>query len=439
MDNLLQFRVKDIPLDEASYVFAKEILSQEGVKKMVILPDSFTKDKYLRAKNKVTIPSSVAIVSDMDHFYPLFRSRGINCGMTVLALPLHKQDLSDKFIKDLFAKINYSIFYYINYRLRLPFTKAKHDLSQKDFENILSQGAPYFAKKFSLEGLGLENIEFGGVFEKMNFSEIQKYLNKDWLYNRNIRLRNSFGRYFGGNHFLEIQEVVSSDNNLGLSKGQLVLMYHTAGESLEDVIDQDIRQKYIDQSEYKSISVNSEDFNYFSTALAVLMNFGFAYRLATAAIINDVLKNNFGDDKNVRIILDRSHNHFTKEKINDEEMMVYRHNAERLEVGKLAILSGHKNHNSYIIRGGESISKTFYTIDHGLGTIINNKKTMQKTGEKVDIHRFKKGLNLANFHSQKNIELMKNSLVEDYFSLMSKENIAHQVAELKPLVNIKST
>lgn len=438
MDKLIQYRLGNLKLDENSSSFVEEILSQPGVKNMVVLPDSFTKDKYLKAKNKVTIPSSTAIVSDREHFYPLFRSRGINCGMSVVSLPFNRENLDDKFLKLLFSKINYSLAYYFNYKLRLPFIKSKYDLSKNDFLSVLEKGAPYIANKFSLDNLGIENIEYGGAFKEIDLSGDKKYLNDRWLNYRNIRLRNSFGRYFGGNHFLEIQELVSDNAELGLSKGQLVVMFHTAGESLEDVIHPSIREKYINQLDYKYIDKNSEDYKYFDRALSVLMNFGFAYRLATAAIINDVVKESFGDDKQARIIIDRSHNHFTKEIIDGQEVIVYRHNAERLEAGGMAILSGLKDHNSYIIKAGSAIDKTFFTIDHGLGTVIeHNKQLSKKTSEVVEIHRFRRGINLSNFYKKTTKDLVFNPLVDDYFSLMNKEGIIYKLAEFKPIVNIK--
>jgi len=441
MDKLVQYRIDGMPLDKASSFFADEILSQPGVKNVVILPDSFTKEKYLVAKNKVTIPSSIAITSSIDNFYPLFRSRGINCGMSLVALPIDKRDLDDKFLQSLFDKINYSIAYYINYRLRLSFIKNKYDLSSADFFGVLEKGAPYFADKFSLQNIGLENIEFGGQFKEINLKEQRKYLNDSWLDKRSIRLKNSFGRYFGGNHFLEIQEVVSSEESLGLHVGQLVVMFHTAGESLEDVIAPNIREKYINQTEYKSINSSDEDFKYFSTALAVLMNFGFAYRLATAAIIDDLVKDSFGSDKQAKIIIDRSHNHFIEENINNQKIIAYRHNAERLLPGGMSILSGDRNHPSYILKAGNSIDKTFYTIDHGLGSIIDYQKDLAEVNKKnnVKIYRFKKGLKNSSFHTKFEEDLIYNNIVDKYFSLMSQEDIAHKIAEFKPLINIKFT
>ena len=75
-------RLKGFPIDKASAYFAKEIAVQRGVKKIVLFPDSYTKEKYLRAGYKITIPSSSAIASQVEFFYPQFRTRGINCGMS---------------------------------------------------------------------------------------------------------------------------------------------------------------------------------------------------------------------------------------------------------------------------------------------------------------------------------------------------------------------
>ena len=62
-----------------------------------------------------------------------------------------------------------------------------------------------------------------------------------------------------------------------------------------------------------------------------------------------------------------------QEEVEGKNMLIYRHNAERLSQGECAILSGYYNHSSYIVEGMGKLADTLYTIDHGLGRIIKDK------------------------------------------------------------------
>ena len=218
--------------------FAEEISFLDGVKEIILLPDSFTKDKYMKANYKATIPSSSVILSKANKFYPQFKSRGINCGMMTVLLPIDKSELNKKFIKELQKKLTHGFLYHIFYMLRLPFFRKEKDLTKTDFFNVLEGNIGSVLKKYEIKDANLP------IIEKTSLKELSKYINKKWL-NKTVRLRYFFGRYFGGNHFFEIQEVVKVDKNShnveGIKEGQLFITFHTGGEALQDII-----KKYIE-------------------------------------------------------------------------------------------------------------------------------------------------------------------------------------------------
>jgi len=435
-------RLKDFPLDKASSYFAKEIAAQRGVNKVVLFPDSFTKEKYLHAGYKITIPSSSAIASQINYFYPQFRTRGINCGMTAMALPLRRDELSQKFINNLFNKILYSLFYYFSYRFRQPLITNHYDLSLNEFYSILEKGAKAYAEIHNLNPEDVKNIEFSGIFKEVNLKSAKIYLNNKWLNQRTIRLRNSFGRYFGGNHFFEIQTVENVNSNCKLSsvlkKDQVVIMYHTAGEALEDVVNQEWRNKYINIQNYQAIKPDNRAYQGFFTALNVAMNYGYAYRLATFAIINKAVKEIFGEQKECHLLLDKSHNHFRKENVNGQDMIIYRHNAECLLPKELAILSGNLDHPSYIVEGDDNMADCLYTIDHGLGGILEwSKDKGNNTDNEVKLYRYKKGIKAIGAKRVKRVPLVYNKFVDEYFKIMSENKILKPVVKLRPLINLK--
>jgi len=426
-------QLNNAPLDDASIAYAKEIAAKEGVEEVILFPDSFTKSKYVAADYKVTVPSSVAIVTDSDHLYPSFRSRGINCGMMIIALPLKEEDLNGEILDELKKVFTYSLPYYIAYRLRLPFFKNKYDLSYDEFLKVLEKGPKSLKDKYKVSDQDLSAFEKVGS-EDVDLGESRKYFNPSWLTKRTVRMRHSFGRYFGGNHYFELQVVEDpGPSALGLRKGQIVAMVHTGCQSLEDVVREDLRENFIRKSEYKSVGKDTEMYKAFFLAQSVLTNFIHSYRLATFAMVRDVIEKVTGRGDS-RIVLERGHNHVSKE----GDKLIYRHNAERLNEGNFAIVSGNYNHRSYIVLGGPGASAHISSIDHGIGKIIErSQKNSVNTDKRVKLERYKRGLAGMVFSESTEVPLIENSIVSEYFRLMSEKGIVKGMATLRPIFNLK--
>lgn len=442
MEKIKQIRLKNFPLDADSENFAKEIAGHAGVEKVALFPDSFTKEKYLKAGYKVTIPSSAAIATDQEHFYPQFRSRGINCGMMAIALPLLEEELSDKTAEKIFQAVTYPFFYYAGYRLRLPLFSRKYDLSASELDSVFSGGVKFFAASRGINEENLEAFETMALAGETNWFELKKRLNKNWLEKRTVRLRHSFGRYFGGNHFLEIQ--CADDINeqeagqFALKRGQVVILLHAGGESLEDLVSTELRDKYIKTNFFSFVPKDSPEYKVFSAAHSMLMNYGYAYRLASFAIVNDAVKKILGKENECRVILDKSHNHFMKENLDSGKKIVYRHNAERLFPNEFALLSGTFNHKSYIVKGQDGLKNTLFSVDHGLGKVLDSSgKKDNNIGDIVKLYRFKNGLKYGVFLEKKETPELENESANQYFEIMAGENILKPVVSLKPLYNMK--
>lgn len=442
MAEIKKIRLDNMPLDENSERFVQEIAEQSGVEKIVIFPDSFTKDKYIKTGYKATIPSSVAIATDFEHFYPQFRSRGINCGMSVAVLPIEKDELTKGAFEKIIKAFSYNLPYYAAYALRIPLFSGKYDLSFSELNSVFVSGAKFFATSRGISEENLKAFEFGGCVDTVKITEIKRFLNQKWLKKRTARLRNSFGRYFGGNHFFEAQYVDYLDNEasakFSIKEKQVVIMLHAAGESLEDVISPDLINKYVKTDKFKFLPRSSGEYEIFSVVHNMLMNYGYAYRLASFAIINDVIKSVFGKEKECRLLIDKSHNHFMEEEISGSKKIIYRHNAERLLPGEFGIISGTYDHKSYIAKGMAGLENSLFSIDHGIGKILDyGAKKDNNDKRAVNLYRIKKGLNLKGFLKKKEILETENEVLEQYFQVMEKENIIKPVVSLRPLFNMK--
>jgi RNA-splicing ligase RtcB len=419
-----------LPLDKASQGYAEEILSQGGVEKILLFPDSFTKSKYVGAEYKTTVPSSVVIQTDTEHLYPSFRSRGINCGMMLVSLPIKESDLTEGLINKIKTVFLYSFPYYASFRLRFPFFRNKYDLSYNEFLKVLENGAPSLEGKLNISKEDMIKLEDRGTGGHLNINEVKKYFDPKWLNRRTVRMRYSFGRYFGGNHYFEIQVVEDpGSDKLGLKKGQAAVMLHTGCQSLEDVVRPDLRENFIRQKSYKSVSKDSEMYEAFFMAQKALTNLIRAYRLTSFAMLRDIFGNG------TKIVLERGHNYVSEEK----GKLIYRHNAERLENENFAIVSGNFKHPSYVVEGGEGTKENMHSIDHGVGSILTRaEKNERKRNKNVRILRSQKGLH--SMLTEKNENLIENPIVEDYFALMESKGIVRaNKTKLRPILNLKYT
>jgi len=398
------------PVDKESLNFAEEIAKLSGVKEVLLLPDAYTKDKYVGLDYKITVPSSSAIVSEADVLYPQLRSRGINCGMMAVALPFEAAEITKEFIDELMTTLTYDPLYYVAYRLRVPLFTGRHDLSNDEFIKIL---------------LGDEFV----------LSDIQPLLNQDWLFKRTVRMRHSFGRYFGGNHYFELQKAEQDVAELGIKAGQVVAMFHTGCQGIQSVVRPDLAQKYFYSTSYVPTHEGEEMYKAFFIAQSMLKRYVDAYRHATYSILAEVVAKHYEGD--TKIVLNKGHNEVSREMVSGAESLVYRHNAEEIRRGSFAIVSGMYDHASYIVRGEEGASDFCNTIDHGLGKILERDNTPKNYSEKtVQLFRYSKGLRILK-NKPTTIQVYESEAAKDYFKLMAEKKLAHKVLTLTPFVNMK--
>jgi RNA-splicing ligase RtcB len=405
-------KVLELPgasIDEQSIKFAEEIDALDGVVDVQLFPDSYTKEKYIGVGYKITVPSSSAMVSEANILYPQLRSRGINCGMRIVALPIQADKLTDAFTKDLLHALTYDPLYFALYRLRLPWYRQYEDLSYDEFTSVL-------------EG------------DSIKIKDVAHLLNQNWLTKRTTRMRHSFGRNFGGNHYFELQEVQDDAPELGLKKGQAVAMFHTGCQGIQSVVRPDFAKQYFYQSHYTATQKGEEMYDAFFVAQGMLKRYTVAYREATQHVIDAALKKHYSGVSTC--IIDRGHNTVELETVNGEDRLVYRHNAERLGKGEYAIVSGMYDYPSHIVVGLSGAETYYNTIDHGLGKILDKDPEKDEMNEHVRLYRYQYGIRVLG--SQKHtVSVVKSSLAERYFPFMEEKRIAKKVVSLRPLLNMK--
>ncbi|MDP3990743.1 MAG: RtcB family protein [Candidatus Nealsonbacteria bacterium] len=390
-----------------------EISNLPGVKEVVAFPDIHLKSKYANLGYRIDIPSSLAILTE-DCLYPQFRSRGLNCGMALLKTNLFYEDALLPKLEKVLLNFNKGLVRNLFNYFRFPL-QDKFSLSTEEFQRICRKDISQF-----------------------NYSGIRK----EWRQGT-LRLKRKMGKHFGGNHFMEFQAVDDVFNEeqakeWGIRKGQICLLYHTAGESLDDILEEDILKETIYQPKFVKLDKSSPNFPIILKALKMLMNYGFAYRLTTFSILKDLFAEVFGGETELEHFSDHYHNGIEEiKKDPDHTLFLYRHNVNKVSSGSPVILSGSFNLKSYVNKGAAGAENFLWSADHGYGDLTRRFPQEKIDSAKVKRLLFKKGVNLPFFVKTKKVDLEYNSAAPYLLSLLEEKNISKKVFSLAPIINLK--
>jgi len=415
----------------------EEISKLPGVKEIVAFPDVHLKEKYTNLGYRIDVPSSLAILTE-NCLYPQFRSRGFNCGMALIKTNLFYENALLPKLEKVLLNFNKGLVKNLFNYFRFPL-KDKYSLSAKEFKKACLEGSEAIREKFGLP----QDSVFGQEF-KFTEEELSKFnysgINQVWQQG-SLRLKRKIGIYFGGNHFLEFQVVddvfdQEQAEKLGIKKGQICILFHTAGDSLDDILE--ILKETIYQPHFVKLEESSPNFPIILKAIKILMNYGFAYRLTTFAILNDLFAKVFGSETKLDYFIDHYHNSIEEiKKDENNTLFFYRHNVNKVSKDSPVILSGSYNLKSYVNKGMDGAENFLWSADHGYGDLI--KKFPQEKINSLKVKRilFKKGINLPSFVKNEQRDIEYNPAANHLLSLFEENNISKRVFSLTPIINFK--
>jgi tRNA-splicing ligase RtcB len=172
------------------------------------------------------------------------------------------------------------------------------------------------------------------------------------------------------------------------------------------------------------------------------MNYGFAFRLSTYAVLTTLLHESFGTVGS-RLIVDSPHNSIYEEEIDGETAVVHRHNAARAypasrmahhpvfgQIGQPVLLPGTNRTSSYLCVAGDGAHKSLYSASHGAGTTVENFLVSGLSG------RDPEGRMTLRFRYSRSdptaVEQLDDRGVGDTLSILQREDIVRPVARLRP-------
>jgi tRNA-splicing ligase RtcB len=368
----------------------------------VVLPDFHHKDK-------METPSSVAVAT-LESVRPTLTSSSVNCGMALIALDC-----------DLPSERAIAAFYR-GVIERYPYPPTRRlELTQREVAAAATEGAEFAVDRYGVDATQLDRVEEGGRIDLEQYGGAARFLKElPSLALHFARMR--FGTVGPSNHFVELQvveEVIDEPAAalLGVRPGQLTLQFHGGGGMLASEIGRifgrrldyprdvraamkvlkpwyhlatarslhQLRQRlalYFSDG-FPPVARDSEEGQRLLLANAAAANYGFAFRMATYAALQQLAVQAFGGTPG-RLVVDSPHNSVYEEDVNGVSAVVHRHNSCRAfpadlmpagttfaTTGQALLLPGTNRTSSYLATAGPNAAASLYTACHGAGTVID--------------------------------------------------------------------
>ncbi len=392
------------PAPEAMRVL--EHLAQSGLLALppVALPD-------LHLKPALETPSSTATATRETLILGL-TSPSPNCGMTLVATSLGRDDLDEGRLDDLFERLA-GVLDPDSRGVAIDDAALDEVLLHGAAANIASRAA-YFAHAIANGGRAFSPDEVEAHRADILTSVPDGF---------RPLARREFGLIGRGNHFLELQvvgEVLDETTAAawGLSPGQVMVMYHADSGHLGAVAgrlfahrrkntprgrliewrvklpyhllnsgsprDRWRRLRYFLPRSWLPLRAESDEGHRCRWALGAATNYAFAGRLAVLETLRQAMEDVWGAAaRQPRLIYDAPHNGIWRERIGGQALWVHRHNAVRVtppsrlpadspyrETGHPVLLPGTERTSSYLCASGEGAAATLHSAGHGAGHAV---------------------------------------------------------------------
>ncbi len=313
----------------------------------------------------------------------------INCGVRLISTKLEEKDIRDR-VESLMNEI----------LKRIPAgvgSTGPIKVDSREMRKVLTDGARWAVE----QGFGFDddlgNIESGGVLPDADpsFASMEAY----------ERGSDELGTVGSGNHFIELQVVEevydgSKAGQLGLEKGQVVIMVHSGSRGFGHQVCTDYLKIALSSAEKYGINLpdpqlacmpfESEEGQRYYGAMCASANYAFANRQILGYRTAEVIKNFLGlswHQLGYRVIYDLAHNigKVEEHRVNGEtkKVVVHRKGATRSFPGQPVIIPGDMGRASFLLVGQEaSMEESFGTACHGAGRLMSRRKAKKFVKER---------------------------------------------------------
>ena len=426
----------------------------------VRLPDFHLKDG-MEAPASFVVASRGVIV-------PQLVSESINDGMGLIRTGVPAADVTPAALSAIAFALNLA-------GARTKLTPGPYSWTPALLEAACREGAAPLIEHYGLGASTLAAVEDGGCAAGSPLS-VERYRAVVPAQLRRSRVsRSEIGLNFGGNHFLEIQAVdrivdPAQASRFGISDGELVVMYHLGPGPMASILSNLFAYRLkppthrkigyavgrhllhatrgVEQfrtfaafNRWLAVSEDSDAGRALAEVLAIVKNYGFAYRMATVAAIRDALVEALAVDPNqVELVVDLSHNMLQPEVIAGERLWVSRANCCRPAEGRPGIVAGSHRVPSCLTVGPPGCERAVAGFDHGVGHLLESAEAAGAVPEDprgLEVRRIKMVRGTSEICSESSVTLLDPTVIEDAMATLAQAGYARPVAYLRPVANLK--
>ncbi len=380
----------------------------------------------------------------------------IACGIRSMLTGIHRQDImaNRKVLADLLFKT-------------VPAglgAKGGINVSSREIDQILSQGAYWAVKKGFGRKEDLEKIEEGGTAREARPDYVSEKAKK--------RQENQMGTLGSGNHYLEVQAIDEifdhkAANAFGLRKDDVVVCIHCGSRGLGHQVATDYMRLMVAEARQQKIYLPDRDLacapaysqtgKMYLGAMRSAINCALANRQIITHLAREVFSRLF-PSASMNLIYDVSHNTCREEyhqvDNNMTRLFVHRKGATRafgpgspdlpssyMEVGQPVLIGGSMGTSSYILVGTrEGMQLGFGSACHGAGRVMSRKQASKKFRANSIIDNLsRKGIEIRG-HSFRGLAEEAPESYKDVNRVIQVSHdtaLARKVARLTPMVCVK--
>ncbi len=366
-----------------------------------------------------------------------------NCGVRLL-----KSKHTEKEIRPYLEKLIEEIFHAVPSGLGKG-GKFKFNIAEMD--RILGKGIEYLKEKEYATEKDIEHCESGGCLkaDPCFVSDLAKKRGRDQV-----------GTLGSGNHFVEVQEVTEVyeeklAEELGLRKGQVVVLIHTGSRGLGHQVATDYIRLFMQSMNKYNISLPDRELAAipFSTpegkeyflAMGAAANFAWSNRQMITYLIRNAWKKVLGlKEESMDLVYDVAHNiaKIEEHEVDGEmiKLIVHRKGATRAFPDQPVLIPGTMGTASYILMGTEKSKEAFYTVCHGAGRTMSRHEAKRETSSREVLQQLaKKGIivksgSLSDLAEEAPLAYKD---VDEVVEVVHQAGLAKKIVQLKPLAVIK--
>ena len=451
--------MKSVSQAGSAVAAAREIEELPYVRSVQILPD-------IHFKPGMEAPSSI-VVGSSGRIIPQLVSESINDGMGVVRTNLTVDDIGPDRLDAFLTVMNRE-------GAKTKYHQTRYSWSTELLEDVCRHGAAPVLDHYGLDPGFIAAIEDQGRAAGTPFTA-DDYRDLVPAPLRSTRLtRREIGLNFGGNHFLEVQAVdriadADQAEHWQLRPGQIVVMYHLGPGPLGSMLSNlhATREKppihrragyrvgrylmhagrsrarydaFCRQRSWAAIDADSAEGKRLADVLAIIKNYGYAYRMGTVKAIGDALDEVFGVGDDFDLLVDMSHNILQPETYGDEELWVSRHNCCRPFEGFPGIVAGNHQVPSYLTVGPPGCADRLGGYDHGVGSLLldaerDDPLDPDERGYEVRRVRMKRGS--TEIGSVERLPLLDTRVIDATMDELSRQGHTRPVATVRPVGTLK--